>query len=32
VINMTAVAAVEAQLRKQQRETGLAMGRLMRDE
>jgi malate dehydrogenase (oxaloacetate-decarboxylating)(NADP+) len=32
VINMTAIAAVEAQLRKQQRETGVAMGRLMRDE
>jgi malate dehydrogenase (oxaloacetate-decarboxylating)(NADP+) len=31
VINMTAVAAVEAQLRKQ-RETGVGMGRLLREE
>ena len=30
VINMTAIAAVEAQLRKQQRATGMSMGRLMR--
>ncbi|WP_140909485.1 NADP-dependent malic enzyme [Cognatiluteimonas lumbrici] len=30
VINMTAIAAVEAQLRKQQRATGMSFGRLMR--
>jgi hypothetical protein len=27
---MTAIAVVEAQLRKQQRATGMSMGRLMR--
>jgi hypothetical protein len=30
VINMTAVAVVEAQLRKQQHATGMSFGRLMR--
>src|SRR5690606_36916498 len=30
VINLTAIAAVEAQLRKQQRATGMSFGRLMR--
>ncbi|WP_144897761.1 NADP-dependent malic enzyme [Luteimonas cucumeris] len=32
IINMTAIAAVEAQIRKLQREAGEASGRLMRDE
>jgi hypothetical protein len=32
VVNMTAIAAVEAQLRKQQRQGGQAVARLMRDE
>jgi malate dehydrogenase (oxaloacetate-decarboxylating)(NADP+) len=32
VVNMTAIAAVEAQIRKQQRQSGQAVARLMRDE
>jgi malate dehydrogenase (oxaloacetate-decarboxylating)(NADP+) len=32
VVNMTAIAAVEAQIRKSQRASGQAAGRLMRDE
>ncbi|MCL1635728.1 NADP-dependent malic enzyme [Luteimonas sp. SX5] len=32
IVNMTAIAAVEAQIRKLQREAGEASGRLMRDE
>jgi malate dehydrogenase (oxaloacetate-decarboxylating)(NADP+) len=32
VVNMTAIVAVEAQIRKAQRASGQAMGRVMRDE
>jgi malate dehydrogenase (oxaloacetate-decarboxylating)(NADP+) len=32
VVNMTAIAAVEAQIRRQQRQSGQAVARLMRDE